>query len=196
MELDPNHMMAAVKLPHPYEHVDGYFIFGSGDVWSAKRGKYLKPSLTPNGYLVVGLSVGGRKARTFFVHRLVAEAFIPLVDGKKRVNHKNGNKTDNSVFNLEWCTSGENNLHAYNTGLKLRGEKHSQSKLTDDQVSEIYASDLSHAALGRLYGVTTSAIHNIRSGLSRKWQWAKHQEAKVSEAQQKQKISCSQGIGL
>lgn len=51
-----------------------------------------------------------------YVHRLVAQAFIPTVDGKKIINHKNGVKTDNRVENLEWSTMSENMQHAYDSG--------------------------------------------------------------------------------
>ena len=59
------------------------------------------------------------------VHRLVAFAFIPLVDGKTHVNHIDGNKDNNHYLNLEWCTPAENNKHAIEKGL----HRHKNSKV-------------------------------------------------------------------
>lgn len=76
-------------------------------------GKILK--LNPNhGYRVAQL-LKNSITQAIFVHRVVATAFIPNVHNKPYVNHKNGIRDDNRVENLEWCTSSENNLHAYRT---------------------------------------------------------------------------------
>lgn len=63
-------------------------------------------------YQHVALSSGGRVVK-YQVHRLAAVAFIPNPEGKKQVNHKDGNPSNNAVQNLEWSTNAENNLHAY-----------------------------------------------------------------------------------
>jgi hypothetical protein len=70
----------------------------------------------------VDLCKNGKK-KTFLVHRLVATAFIPNPDNKPYINHINGNKTDNRLENLEWCTQSENMKHSYRTGLQTKSGK-------------------------------------------------------------------------
>jgi hypothetical protein len=67
----------------------------------------LKPIEKNNGYVYVNLSKDGQ-AKKFYIHRLVAEAYIPNPEGKEQVNHKNEVKTDNYINNLEWATCKEN----------------------------------------------------------------------------------------
>lgn len=74
------------------------------------RGKLLKGNVTKLGYVKVGLWIS-QKAKTVMVHRLVAEAFIENPENKPFVNHKNLNKTHNTVWNLEWVTPSENMKH-------------------------------------------------------------------------------------
>lgn len=81
------------------------------------KGKYLKQSLNGRGYFQVGLSNG--KSRSVVVHRLVATAFLCKSSKSDTVNHKDGIKTNNNINNLEWCTYGENNRHAIDTGLRV-----------------------------------------------------------------------------
>lgn len=81
-----------------------------------KKGKILKPIIKKSGYLNICLCKENIK-KTAAVHRLVAETFIPKVNGKDFINHKNAIKTDNRVSNLEWCSSKENTQHALKLGL-------------------------------------------------------------------------------
>lgn len=84
------------------------------------RGRMLKLNLKRMGYLTADLCKGNR-VKTLFVHRLVASAFIPSVEGKNYVNHKNLNKLDNRVENLEWVTPKENSHHAALNGVMYGG---------------------------------------------------------------------------
>ena len=80
------------------------------------RGRELKATDNGNGYLVVHLcDAEGR--RTALIHRLVAAAFQPEVAGKTFVNHKDGDKSNNALANLEWCTRSENMQHAHDNAL-------------------------------------------------------------------------------
>ena len=82
-----------------------------------KKGKIIKQQKGHKGYLILSLCKD-KKRKTFKVHRLVAQAFIPNLENKPQVNHINGDKTDNRIENLEWATNGENGLHAYKNGLR------------------------------------------------------------------------------
>lgn len=89
-----------------------------------KNGKLLAQEMTPKGYCRVQLQAGSKR-KNAMVHQLVAQAFIPNPENKPQVNHKNGReKWNNSVGNLEWSTSSENQIHAYETGLKRPGIKY------------------------------------------------------------------------
>jgi hypothetical protein len=83
--------------------------------------RILKPALNDKGYKVVVLTKN-KKHKTFRVHRLVALAFINNYESKPQVNHIDGNKLNNNIENLEWCTNGENEKHAYKLGLKKINE--------------------------------------------------------------------------
>ena len=80
------------------------------------RGLVLKTHQQNSGYLQTTFTLNGKRTK-YLVHRLVALHFISNPEDKKHVNHKNGNKLDNSVENLEWVTNSENILHARTTGL-------------------------------------------------------------------------------
>lgn len=92
-----------------------YFISSNGQIKN-KYGKILKPWIR-NGYYTIGLMVN-KKRTNYYVHRLVAEYFLSNPDKQRNfVNHLDGDKLNNNVSNLEWCTRQENAQHAYETGL-------------------------------------------------------------------------------
>lgn len=106
-----------------------YLITDDGKIYSLinRGGKVrqfpepLKTSLSRSGYFSVVLTFeenGDKKRVCAYVHRLVAEKFIPNPDNKPCVNYKDGNKTNNRLENLEWVTKSQNDLHAFKTGLR------------------------------------------------------------------------------
>ena len=99
------------------DHPD-YGATKNGKIYSRKSGKWkeLKPQTDTDGYLQVRIYEHDSKRLTF-VHRIVAETFIDKPDRCDEVNHINGDKRNNSVSNLEWCTRAENISHAHDIGL-------------------------------------------------------------------------------
>ena len=87
-----------------------YKVNRNGDVINCKTGKLLKKSDHGEGYMVVTL-INNRKCKTTLVHRIVAETFLDNPEKLPCVNHKDENKSNNSVENLEWCTYKYNNRY-------------------------------------------------------------------------------------
>lgn len=90
------------------KNFSGYWITSEGMVWSDHSNKFIVMVAMPNGYQRVVLSKNN-KSYNFLIHRLVAEAFIPNPDNKPCINHKDLNRANNCVENLEWVTYKENN---------------------------------------------------------------------------------------
>ena len=102
-----------------------------------KNKSILKPVLVAR-YHKYNLAKEGKSVLTS-VHRIVAKAFIPNPENKPQINHKDGNRLNNVIENLEWCTASENIIHAFATGLSknARGEDSVKSKLKESDVLEI-----------------------------------------------------------
>ena len=107
-----------------------YIIDKDGDIYSTISNKFLKLSVMPSGYQKVTLRNDEEDAATFLVHRLVAIHFIPNPNNLREVNHIDGNKENNCIDNLEWCTRKENIQPAERIGLMYHpsGINHPQSK--------------------------------------------------------------------
>lgn len=113
-----------------------YAVTKDGKVWSHRNKKFLKACEASGGYLLVQLCNKGH-CKTFLVHRLVAEAYIPNPDNLPFVNHKDENKQNPDASNLEWCTSLYNNNYgtrksrdaAHKTGKTLSAE--TKQKISD-----------------------------------------------------------------
>lgn len=155
------------------EIVEGYCATEDERIWSTKSNKYISQRIGPNGYYCVNLSING-KCKTFQVHRLIAKAFLPKPSEKNIINHKDGNKLNNRIDNLEWCTSKENMQHALMTGLchPAKGINTLNGRFTPDDIHEIrylYSLGYSHRTISHMYNVTKGTIQQILNGKTYAW---------------------------
>jgi len=117
-----------------------------------------------DGYRYVVLSKDGERY-TKKIHRLVAEHFVDNPDNKPNVNHIDGIKTNNELWNLEWCTQKENVQHAYDIGLvSQKGIENNASKLTQAKADLIclqYAFGTTQQKLAEKFGVGQATISRV-----------------------------------
>ena len=99
------------------EYGEKYAISNFGRVWDKKSQKIVSDCDNGKGYRYITLYFNGKR-KNKYIHRLVAESFLENTENKPQVNHRDGNKRNNNVSNLEWVTPKENNIHAIVTGLK------------------------------------------------------------------------------
>lgn len=116
-----------------------------GDGFRKYKGKIKKPSDNGGGYLIVTLCDNYEKTN-FYVHRLVAEAFVENIGNKPRVNHKDTNKKNNHFSNLEWTTAKENTEHAIKMGLMSVVKRKNHRYVLDTQTGIFYDSVLQAAS--------------------------------------------------
>lgn len=143
-----------------------YQIDITGNIYS--KNKIKATSITKKGYKIVNLSNNG-VAKSFSVHRLVAIHFINNPDNLPQVNHIDGNKLNNHIDNLEWCTNQENILHAIKIGLNdykrnTKGIQNGNSKLSLEQVNDIKSSKEKNIVLAEKYKVSAMLISLIKRG--------------------------------
>lgn len=127
-------------------------------------------AITDNGrgYKLVSFKINGLR-KNHYVHRLVAENFLQNPNNLSQVNHIDGNKANNAVWNLEWVTNQQNRDHATRNGLIAYGESNGLAKMTLNQVKEIKEifkknplANKTH--IGKHYGVSCTAIIKILKG--------------------------------
>lgn len=125
-----------------------------------KQGAFLTGTIQSSGYKIVGL-VGGKKK---LVHRLVMHAFRGHSD--LSCNHIDGDKLNNHLSNLEYCSHKENIRHAFKNNLIIRaGEKNSQAKLTEKKVLQIrnlLETVLTAKEISKKFAVSVGIIYNIK----------------------------------
>lgn len=151
-----------------------YEVSSDGRLRSHVVGIHIKPLTVrteKRGYRFILLHLRGGPQKGCWVHRLVAQVFVPNPLNLAEVNHIDGNKANNDFRNLEWVTRGENIHHSYATGLRKAnpayGEQSHLARLKEADVLEIRKSyrsgrgDFNTIALAKRFGVTHSAINRI-----------------------------------
>lgn len=155
-----------------------YQLFTNGEIIALGRvgargytvkDKKLKPCIR-NGYLSYSLNLEG-KTKYYYLHRLIAQNFIPNPDNLPCVNHKDGDKLNDNIDNLEWCSYSQNNKHAFEHNLKqptiLKHEKHWNAKLTEEDVEWIRqhyiknSCEYGQGALARKFNTSRPNIYDI-----------------------------------
>lgn len=140
--------------------LEDYEITKDGQIINKHNNHILKPQPNGKGYLRV---IIGHKR--YFVHRLVAEKYLENKDNKPQINHKDGNKLNNSIYNLEFVTNQENRNHAIKNNLHLCGEKCSYSKLKEKEVIYILNNlQKTNSELSKMFNVSRATINDIRKG--------------------------------
>ena len=168
--------MKTVKITHcKYELKFNYFANEDGTIYSEKTNKILSPQLDKNGYEKVQMiSIDGARHR-YSVHRLILENFNPVENMENlQVNHIDGNKRNNSLSNLEWCTCKENVAYAiiHNLRADQKGDKNPAAILSETQVLGIIERLKNHDYriyhdIAKDYGVSDDYIGQIK----RKERW-------------------------
>jgi len=159
------------------DYENNYCISNYGNIESKRTGLYIKP-MNVNGYRWVKLSLNG-KVNSHYIHILVARTFIGKRPKNKEINHKDGDKWNCRLDNLEYVTQSENTIHALKNNLIPTGELHHQSKLKFKDVLFIRKNFVSGKKkhkfglnnLSKMFGVCPSTIH--RALTKRTWRYEK-----------------------
>ena len=162
----------------PVAEFPGYEVSNKGNVRSVGRyvvhkrddrvrwckGKDLSKTTHPDGHEYVSLGRGNKRK----VHRLVCLAFLDNPENCKVVNHKNGNRSDNRVENLEWCDHSHNSQHAYDNELRKTLFTYEQAREIISRYEPRHTTN-SARAMGREFGVAHGRILDVLSGKTKKF---------------------------
>ena len=144
---------------------DNYEVSDEGEVRNRKTGRVLKTGYASSGYRKVNLSTGN-VVKNALVHRLVADNFLPNPGNKNVVNHIDGDKSNNRLANLEWCTAGENIKHAFDNSLNYRPDTSGVPRRRT-RIVEIDAGFDSISDCARFLNTPTSNVSACLSGRSK-----------------------------
>jgi len=142
-----------------------YEVSNLGNIRSLKSKKNRAIYYDRNGYARICLMVGD-KQKMVMIHKLVIEAFLPREYGSNYVNHKDGNKKNNNISNLEWCSLSENTRHMYKGGFGKTKIIYNDAQ----EIKRLYGiGGYTHKKLGEMFGVTRGNITGILN--NRVWEY-------------------------
>lgn len=149
------------------QYYKNYYISDKGEVKNINTGRILKQYITHQGYYRTNIRKEN-KTIAVFIHQAVASLFIPNPLNLPMINHKDGNKLNNEINNLEWCDASYNAQHAIEHNLmKPYGEDNGFSKLTNEAVIDIrthykkYSEEFGSNAFAKKYGISNVQVLNI-----------------------------------
>lgn len=139
-----------------------YEISNLGNVRNTKSGQILNPGISGNGYKQVSLRmISSNKFEKKYVHRLVATYWLDNPENKREVNHKNLDRTDNRVENLEWISSSDNQKHKYENGNYKTSNRRVAQLDKNDNIICIFDSVI---AAAKAMGGTRQGIDRVCKG--------------------------------
>ena len=147
-----------------------YKVSNFANIFSCINNRLLTPYFRKNKYVTITLSKNG-KSKTFSLHRVVAIPFLINEFNYIDINHKDFDKHNNYVNNLEWCTRSENIFHAYKNGLRKTGEKSHFCKLLNKQILEIktlIGSNITQKEIAKIYTINIKTVYRLKNNLTRK----------------------------
>lgn len=142
-----------------------YLISSDGSLYSRKYKRELNPRSNKKGYKVAYIKTDSDGYKSFFIHRIVAITFLENHESLKIVNHIDSNPLNNSVENLEWCTSSHNNKHGIEEKIR-KGKKINSAKATIEQVLTMFTlrNHSTHRDIAKAFNLEPSTVGCILRG--------------------------------
>lgn len=147
-----------------------YLVSSCGRIKNKKTGRIYVGSVNNRGYVRFDLCENGKRF-VVAAHRVVAEAFLPTSPGRDYVNHKDGDKTNNNIDNLEWCTPKENSVHAY-TILGRQANNKKAVKCLDTGIVYESAMDAERKTGIKNTNINRCCTGQRKSANGQKWEYA------------------------
>jgi len=149
------------------EEFPNYSISENEDIYNIKSGRKLKPVKQNNGYVYIVLSKGGNNVKCLLLHRLLMKTFVPNPNNYPCVNHIDGDKTNNRLDNLEWCTHAQNIQHAFRTGLSRNDtiRRKGTGKLIVNTETGVFYIGVYDAVISLPYVISITHLRNMLLGI-------------------------------